>query len=68
MAQFPILWPSIVIGVVCFILTALCVLLGRSLSETAARHSNKLSLIGAAVLMIIGIKILVEHDVFAGLL
>ena len=51
-----------------FILTALCVLLGRSLSETAARHSNKLSLIGAAVLMIIGIKILVEHDVFAGLL
>lgn len=68
MAQFPILWPSIVIGVVCFFLTALCVLLGRSLSETAARHSNKLSLIGAAVLMIIGIKILVEHDVFAGLL
>lgn len=67
MADFPILWPSIVIGVVCFILTAIAVLLGRTLSEKAARHSAKLSLLGAVVLLAIGVKILVEHNAFAGL-
>lgn len=65
MAHFPILWPSVVIGIVCFVLTALSVMVGRLLSDQAARHSAKLSLIGAVVLFAIGLKILYEHDVFA---
>lgn len=68
MAQFPILWPSVVIGIVCFILTAISVMLGRTLSDKAARHSARLSLVGAAVLFAIGLKILYDHDVFTGLL
>lgn len=67
MAQFPILWPSVVIGVVCFVLTAFSVWIGRTLSNQAARHSAKLSILGAIVLFSIGLKVLWEHDVFAGL-
>ena len=67
MAKMPILWPSVVIGIVCFVLTALSVLAGRMLSEQAARHSAKLSLLGAAVLLAIGLKVLYEHDVFEAL-
>lgn len=68
MAQFPILWPSVVIGVVCFALTAVSVLLGRTLSNQAARHSAKLSVFGALVLLAIGIKVLYEHEVFSALI
>ena len=68
MAQFPILWPSAVIGVVCFFLTAFSVMLGRTLSDKAARHSTKLSLVGAAVLFSIGLKVLYDHDVFVNFL
>lgn len=64
MAKFPILWPSVVIGSVCFVLTAIAVMLGSKLSSRAARHSAKLSLFGAAVLFAIGLKVLYEHDVF----
>ena len=67
MAKFPILWPSVVIGSVCFVLTAIAVMLGSKLSSRAARHSAKLSLFGAAVLFAIGLKVLYEHDVFQGL-
>ena len=67
MAKFPILWPSVVIGSVCFVLTAIAVMLGSKLSSKAARHSAKLSLFGAAVLFAIGLKVLYEHDVFKGL-
>lgn len=56
------------IGIVCFILTAISVMLGRTLSDKAARHSARLSLVGAAVLFAIGLKILYDHDVFTGLL
>ena len=67
MAKFPILWSSVVIGSVCFVLTAIAVMLGSKLSSRAARHSAKLSLFGAAVLFAIGLKVLYEHDVFQGL-
>ena len=67
MAKFPILWPSVVIGSVCFVLTAIAVMLGSKLSSTAARHSAKLSLFGATVLFAIGLKVLYEHDAFQGL-
>ncbi len=67
MAHFPILWPSVVIGIVCFVLTAVSVLIGRTLSNQAARHSAKLSILGSVVLLAIGIKVLYEHDVFSAL-
>lgn len=65
MVKTPIVMPAIVIGVVCAILTALSMLAARVLSEKAARHSKKLSLLGAAVLLLIGLRILFEHGVFA---
>ena len=65
MDKTPIVMPAIVIGVVCAILTALSMLAARVLSEKAARHSKKLSLLGAAVLLLIGLRILFEHGVFA---
>ena len=65
MVKTPIAMPAIVIGVVCAILTALSMLAARVLSEKAARHSKKLSLLGAAVLLLIGLRILFEHGVFA---
>jgi UPF0059 membrane protein gbem_1700 len=67
MSQFPILWPSVVIGIVCFILTGLCVMIGGRLSERVASHSNKLSFLGALVLFAIGVNVLFEHGVFEGL-
>lgn len=67
MAQTPILIPSMVIGIVCFVLTAVAVMIGRRLSEQTARHSAKFSLLGAAVLFAIGLRVLYEHDVFKDL-
>lgn len=65
MISLPIAWPAAIIGVVCAILTALSMMAARVLSEKAARHSKKLSLLGAAVLFLIGLRILFEHGVFA---
>ena len=42
----------------------LAMLAAGVLSEKAARHSKKLSLLGAAVLLLIGLRILFEHGVF----
>lgn len=65
MISTPIALPAVIIGVVCAILTALSMVAARMLSEKAARHSKKLSLLGAAVLFLIGLRILFEHGVFA---
>ena len=65
MISTPIALPAVIIGVVCAILTALAMMAARVLSEKAARHSKKLSLLGAAVLFLIGLRILFEHGVFA---
>lgn len=63
MVSMPIVMPAAVIGIVCAVLTALSMIAARFLSEKAARHSNKLSLLGAAVLLLIGLRILFEHGV-----
>lgn len=64
MIGMPIAMPACLIGVVCAVLTALAMAAASVLSEKAARHSKKLSLIGAAVLLMIGLNILFEHGVF----
>ena len=38
LASYPIVWPSVLIGVICAGLTAASVTLGKGLSEAAARH------------------------------
>ena len=63
MIGMPIAMPACLIGVVCAVLTALAMAAASVLSEKAARHSNKLSLLGAAVLLLIGLRILFEHGV-----
>ena len=50
--------PSIIIGVVCFAITAAGFILGRKLGEIFGRRAE---LIGGFVLIAIGIRILVEH-------
>jgi putative Mn2+ efflux pump MntP len=55
-----IYYASAVIGIVCFIITALGMIFGKALSRVLGR---KAVLIGAIVLIGIGIKIVVEHMV-----
>jgi len=55
-----IYYPSVVIGVVCFIITALGMIFGKKLSRILGR---KAVLLGGIVLIAIGIKIVVEHMV-----
>ena len=64
LANYPIIWPAITIGVICFVLTAIAVLLGKTLSTKAARHGAKLSFVGGLILLAIGVEILYEHSVF----
>ena len=65
LANFPIVWPSALIGIVCAFLTAAAVSLGKGLSQRSARHAKKFSLVGALVLFLIGLRILWEHGVFS---
>jgi putative Mn2+ efflux pump MntP len=55
-----IYYASAVIGIVCFIITALGMIFGKALSRVLGR---KAVLLGAIVLIGIGIKIVVEHMV-----
>ncbi len=55
-----IYYPSAVIGIVCFIITALGMLFGQKLSRLLGK---KAVLVGGLVLIGIGIKIVVEHMV-----
>jgi putative Mn2+ efflux pump MntP len=55
-----IYYPSAVIGIVCFIITALGMLFGQKLSRLLGK---KAVLLGGLVLIGIGIKIVVEHMV-----
>jgi putative Mn2+ efflux pump MntP len=53
-----IYYPSAVIGIVCFIITALGMIFGQKLSKLLGK---KAVLVGGLVLIAIGIKIVVEH-------
>lgn len=64
LSDYPIVEPALIIAAVCFLLTALCMPIGQSISARAASHTNKLSFVGAAVLLAIGLNILREHNVF----
>ena len=53
-----ILFPAIVIGVVCFAMTAVGMIFGKALSKLFGR---KVEIVGGLVLIAIGVKILLEH-------
>lgn len=64
MAGRAIVWPAILIGIICLVLTALAVLAGKRLSEKAKRFETPMTCLGAFVLLMIGVHILYEHGVF----
>ena len=53
----PILFPSIIIGVTCSLFSIIGIRIGRKISSI----SKKAEIIGGVVLILIGIKILIEH-------
>ena len=54
----PIMFSAIIIGVVCFIMTAAGMIFGKALAKI---FGKKVSIFGGLVLIVIGIKILIEH-------
>ena len=54
----PILFPAVIIGVVCFCMTAVGMIFGKVLAKL---FGKKVEIFGGLVLIAIGIKILIEH-------
>lgn len=54
----PILLPSVIIGVVCFMMTAVGMIFGKGLARI---FGKKVEILGGLVLIAIGVKILIEH-------
>ncbi|PKN19730.1 MAG: hypothetical protein CVU71_04980 [Deltaproteobacteria bacterium HGW-Deltaproteobacteria-6] len=54
----PILFPAVMIGVVCFLMTAVGMVFGKGLARIFGR---KVEILGGLVLIAIGVKILIEH-------
>jgi manganese efflux pump family protein len=56
-----VIFPSIIIGLVTFVFSLIGLYLGKNLGK---KVGNSFTFIGGAVLILIGIKILLEHTVF----
>ncbi len=56
--------PAVVIGVVCFIITACGLHLGRAVCAFSGNWTNRANAMGGLVLIAIGLNILHEHGVF----
>jgi manganese efflux pump family protein len=54
----PILYPSMIIGVVAFIMTALGMLFGEKLGKICGK---RVEVVGGIILIVIGVKILFDH-------
>lgn len=54
----PILFPAVIIGVVCFAMTAVGMTFGKVLARI---FGKKVEILGGLVLIAIGVKILIEH-------
>jgi manganese efflux pump family protein len=54
----PVLLPSVIIGMVCFLMTAVGMIFGKGLARIFGR---KVEILGGLVLIGIGVKILMEH-------
>jgi len=58
--KVPVVFPAAVIGVVCFLMTAIGMLFGKGLAKLFGR---KVEIFGGLVLIAIGVKILIDHGV-----
>jgi len=59
-----VLFPAVVIGLVCFSLTAIGIHLGRIMCSVAGNWGNRANALGGLVLIAIGANILREHGAF----
>lgn len=53
-----ILYPSVIIGVVCFVMTAIGTVFGKKIGSLFGKRAE---IVGGVVLIAIGVKILIEH-------
>ena len=56
--KIPILFPAVIIGVICFAMTAGGMIFGKGLARV---FGKKVEILGGLVLIAIGVKILLEH-------
>ena len=56
--KVPILFPATIIGIVCFLMTAIGMIFGKALAKI---FGKKVEIFGGIVLIGIGIKILIDH-------
>ena len=56
--KVPILFPATIIGIVCFLMTAIGMLFGKALAKI---FGKKVEIFGGIVLIAIGVKILIDH-------
>jgi len=56
----PVVFPAIVIGIVCFLMTVTGMIFGEALAKI---FGKKVEIFGGLVLIAIGIKILIDHMV-----
>jgi putative Mn2+ efflux pump MntP len=54
----PILFPAVIIGIVCFVMTAVGMIFGKALAKI---FGKKVEIFGGIVLIAIGVKILIDH-------
>lgn len=58
--KVPVVFPAIVIGIVCFLMTVMGMIFGKVLAKIFGR---KVEIFGGLVLIAIGIKILIDHGI-----
>lgn len=56
--KVPILFPAVIIGIVCFLMTAVGMIFGKGLAKL---FGKKVEIFGGVVLIAIGVKIIVDH-------
>jgi len=56
--KFPIFFPAVIIGIVCFFMTVIGMIFGKVLAKIFGR---KVEIFGGIVLIAIGVKILMDH-------
>ena len=60
-ADKPIWIPSAAMGIVTAAVSATCVMLGKKLAERKSNMADKLAVTGGVVIILIGVKILLQH-------
>ena len=56
--KMPILFPAVIIGIVCFLMTMIGMIFGKVLAKV---FGKKVEIFGGVVLIAIGVKILIDH-------